>query len=165
MGFSGGASGSGGSSFVPIGAIMIYGGAVASPPSGWVACLGQAISRTTFSALFGIIGTEYGVGDGSTTFNVPDFRTSESFPRGAVNDAARGTTGGRSVFNQSIAEMPAHTHQQQKNSSGSNAHGTPAEAGTATPAAGIEPLTQSTGSGIEMDNKPPFLDCNFIIKV
>jgi len=92
MGFSGGGSGSGGSSFIPIGGILIYGGAGA--PTGFVLCDGAAISRTTFSALFAVIGTQYGVGDGSTTFNVPDFRTNESFPRGALNDGARGTEGG-----------------------------------------------------------------------
>jgi len=46
----------------------------ASIPSGFLLCDGQAVSRTTFSALFAVIGTTYGSGDGSTTFNVPDLR-------------------------------------------------------------------------------------------
>ena len=43
-------------------------------PSGWLLCYGQAISRATYAALFGAIGTTFGVGDGSTTFNLPDLR-------------------------------------------------------------------------------------------
>jgi len=50
-------------------------------PTGWLLCDGSAISRTTYSALFAAIGTTYGIGDGSTTFNIPDF--GGIFPRGA----------------------------------------------------------------------------------
>lgn len=56
----------------PIGAILAFGGATA--PAGWLLCQGQAISRTTYAALFAVIGTAYGAGDGSTTFNLPDPR-------------------------------------------------------------------------------------------
>lgn len=45
-----------------------------TPPTGWLLCYGQAVSRTTYSALFAVIGTTFGNGDGSTTFNMPDFR-------------------------------------------------------------------------------------------
>jgi hypothetical protein len=55
--------------FVPIGAILLWPIAVA--PSGWKRCNGSDINRTTFSALFGVIGTTYGVGDGSTTYTLP----------------------------------------------------------------------------------------------
>jgi len=57
---------------IPAGFIGMWGAATA--PSGWYLCQGGAISRTTYSALFAAIGTTYGTGDGSTTFNVPDFR-------------------------------------------------------------------------------------------
>lgn len=63
----------------PIGTILPYGGA--SAPSGWFLCQGQAVSRTTYSELFAVIGTAFGEGDGSTTFNLPDMR--ESVPKGA----------------------------------------------------------------------------------
>lgn len=56
----------------PIGAISAFGGATA--PQGWLLCHGQAISRTDYAELFAVIGTAYGSGDGSTTFNVPDGR-------------------------------------------------------------------------------------------
>jgi len=62
----------------PIGSIIPYGGATA--PSGWLLCQGQAVSRTTYADLFAAIGTAFGTGDGSTTFNVPDLR--ESAPVG-----------------------------------------------------------------------------------
>ena len=58
---------------IPSGIMMAY-GAITTAPSGWAFCDGAALSRTTESALFAIIGTTYGVGDGSTTFNVPDKR-------------------------------------------------------------------------------------------
>ncbi len=57
---------------VPVGGMMPYAGATA--PSGWHLCYGQAVSRTTYSALFSVIGIAYGAGDGSTTFNLPDKR-------------------------------------------------------------------------------------------
>lgn len=69
----------GSSSIVPSGTIIMYGGAAA--PSGWLLCDGSAVSRDTYANLFTAISTTFGVGDGSTTFNVPDFRG--IFPRGA----------------------------------------------------------------------------------
>jgi len=56
---------------MPIGAIIDF---PAAPPAGWAACYGQALSRTTYAALFAVIGTSFGPGDGSTTFNLPDAR-------------------------------------------------------------------------------------------
>lgn len=56
----------------PIGAVIDFAGATA--PAGWSLCYGQAVSRTTYSALFAAISTTYGAGDGSTTFNLPDLR-------------------------------------------------------------------------------------------
>lgn len=56
----------------PIGSIIPYGGATA--PTGWLFCYGQAVSRTTYALLFAIIGTAFGVGNGTTTFNLPDLR-------------------------------------------------------------------------------------------
>ena len=56
----------------PIGTILAFAGS--SAPAGHILCDGIAVSRTTYSALFGVIGTTYGAGDGSTTFNPPDLR-------------------------------------------------------------------------------------------
>lgn len=57
---------------VPAGIMMPFAGTAA--PSGWLLCYGQAVSRTTYATLFAAISTQFGIGDGSTTFNVPDMR-------------------------------------------------------------------------------------------
>lgn len=57
---------------IPAGVVNLYTGITA--PTNWMFCQGQAISRTTYAALYAVIGTRYGVGDGSTTFNLPDLR-------------------------------------------------------------------------------------------
>jgi microcystin-dependent protein len=62
----------GGFNLLPVGSYFPYAGTTA--PSGYLLCYGQAIDRDDYAALFGVIGTIYGVGDGSTTFNVPDLR-------------------------------------------------------------------------------------------
>lgn len=67
----------------PIGAIIAYGGSTA--PGGWLLCEGQAVSRTTYSELFAAIGTSYGSGNGSTTFNVPDLRGRVTMGVGTLN--------------------------------------------------------------------------------
>lgn len=70
----------------PVGVINPYGGATA--PDGWLLCHGQAISRTTYADLFAVIGTRFGSGDGSTTFNLPDMR--EVTPVGAGTSTRSG---------------------------------------------------------------------------
>lgn len=97
---------------VLVGDISMYGGAEADLPAGHLLLDGQAVSRTTYAELFDRLGTEFGVGDGSTTFNVPDFQTSNRFPRGIANDAARGETGGLSVVTLTTAQLAVHTHIQ-----------------------------------------------------
>lgn len=57
---------------LPLGSIQPY--ALDTAPTGWLLCHGQAVSRTTYADLFAAVGTRFGEGDGSTTFNVPDFR-------------------------------------------------------------------------------------------
>ena len=73
----------------PAGAIMAFAGTTA--PSGWLKCEGQAISRTTYATLYAAIGTAWGVGDGSTTFNVPDLRG--MFVRGTGTNATGSSSG------------------------------------------------------------------------
>lgn len=93
------------SNLVPAGAITQFAGI--SAPAGWLLCNGQAISRTTYADLFAVIGTTYGPGNGSTTFNLPDLR--DKFPIGK-NAGALGSTGGSSTKTLTIANLPSHTH-------------------------------------------------------
>ena len=73
---------------MPIGALIDFAGATA--PAGWALCFGQAISRTTFATLFALIGTTYGAGDGSTTFNLPDARGRVSAGKDDMGGVAAG---------------------------------------------------------------------------
>ena len=77
----------------PIGSIIPFGGTVA--PSGFFLCQGEALSRTEYADLFKAIGTSFGAGDGSTTFNIPDFRG--EFLRGAGANSHSGQGNGSSV--------------------------------------------------------------------
>jgi microcystin-dependent protein len=86
------------------GAIFAYGGGTA--PAGSFVCNGQAVSRTTYAALFAIIGTAHGAGDGSTTFNVPDLRG--EFLRGL--DLGRGVDAGRVLGSTQAGQNLSHVH-------------------------------------------------------
>lgn len=89
----------GDTSATPVGSVLMYGGSAA--PSGWLLCDGSAISRTTYAALFTAIGTAYGAGDGSSTFNLPSM--SAKFARGG--DPSPG--GGADTHSHTSA---AHSH-------------------------------------------------------
>lgn len=91
------------SNLVPAGAITQFAGA--SAPTGWLLCNGQSVSKSSYSALFNVIGYTYG-GSGDT-FNLPDLR--DKFPIGK-NAGTLGSTGGSSTKTLTIANLPAHTH-------------------------------------------------------
>jgi microcystin-dependent protein len=89
---------------VPTGTINAFGG---TAPSGWLLCDGTAVSRTTYAALFSVTGEAFGVGDGSTTFNLPDLR--DRFPAGkGTTLTTLGATGGSTTISE--AQLPAHDH-------------------------------------------------------
>ena len=81
-------------------------------PSGYLRCEGQAVSRTTYSRLFDAIGTTYGAGDGSTTFNLPDLR----------DDFIRGAHSGRAVGTRESYAVQSHSHTGNTNSAGTHTH-------------------------------------------
>ena len=87
-------------------------------PDGWLTCDGSAVSRATYSALFSAIGTTFGVGDGSTTFNLPDLRG--EFVRGW--DGTRGIDSGRVFGSAQSSQNLAHTHTGTTNSGGTHSH-------------------------------------------
>jgi len=88
-----------------------------SAPSGWLPCNGAAVSRTTYAALFARIGTTYGAGNGSTTFNLPDLRG--EFLRGL--DDGRGLDMGRTLSataQDGVADTALHAHNIDRTSAG-----------------------------------------------
>lgn len=89
---------------LPAGAVQSF--AMSAAPSGWLDCDGSAVSRTTYSNLFSAIGTTFGTGDGSTTFNVPDLRG--EFIRGW--DDGRGVDSGRTFGTAQADELKSHNH-------------------------------------------------------
>ena len=89
---------------VPSGSVFCM--AVATVPSGYKECNGEAVSRSTFSVLFAVIGTQYGAGDGSSTFNLPDLRG--EFVRGFDN--GKGTDNGRSIGSSQSDQNKQHNH-------------------------------------------------------
>lgn len=94
----------------PIGAIQAFGGS--STPAGWLLCQGQAISRTAYAALFAVIGTAFGAGDGSTTFNVPDLREATTKGAGETGQTvgAHVKSGGLAVGEFIDDRVEKHTH-------------------------------------------------------
>lgn len=92
------------SNTAPSGAVSMF--AANAAPSGWLECNGAAVSRTTYAALFTAIGTTWGVGNGSTTFNLPDLRG--EFARGWDN--GRGIDTGRVFASAQSSANLAHTH-------------------------------------------------------
>lgn len=107
----------------PPGTVSDFAGA--SAPSGWLFCFGQAVDRTTYAALFAAIGTTFGSGNGTTTFNLPDLRgrvvagkddmggasanrlTNQS---GGLNGDNLGATGGAETHALSVGQLPSHNH-------------------------------------------------------
>jgi len=136
---------------VPTGAVQQF--AQNSAPTGWLKCNGAAVSRTTYSALFAVIGTTYGVGNGSTTFNVPEVRG--EFVRGW--DDGRGVDSGRAIGSTQADELEAHTHtfpvSDGDANNGSYADGTP----TATSSGTV--TTSSTGGSETRPRNIAFLFC------
>ena len=96
---------------IPAGTMVIFGGT--SAPSGWLLCDGSAYSRTTYAALFAAIDTRWGVGDGSTTFNIPDLRGRAPIGAGQGNGLTNRTLGsnlGEESHALTLAENGTHTH-------------------------------------------------------
>lgn len=97
---------------VPAGVVLDFAGATS--PSGYLLCQGQAVSRVTYSTLFGVIGTTWGAGDGSTSFNLPDFRRRVAVGSGGTATSALGSNlanvGGAEAHTLTVSEIPAHSH-------------------------------------------------------
>lgn len=94
----------------PVGKVIMFAGS--GEPSGYLNCDGRAVSRTLYATLFGVIGTTFGTGDGSTTFNIPNLE----------NDFVRGASSTRNVGTRESDELRSHTHTGNTNTSGNHRH-------------------------------------------
>ena len=150
-------------SSTPSGAITMYAGG--SVPSGWLFCNGAAVSRSTYSALFSAISTAYGAGDGSSTFNLPDF--GGKGPMGYKSDNSKfdalAETGGEETHTLTTSEMPSHTHGYagaQNTVTVDNQNlltNVSKDLGNKT--------SSSTGGGSAHNVLDPYLTVNFIVKI
>lgn len=160
---------------MPIGVIMPYAGA--SAPTGYLFCDGDAVSRATYSDLFGIIGVTYGAGDGSTTFALPDLRgrviagqddmggSSANNLTDAQADQLGGTLGNE-THTLTATELPAHTHggltDIDPNGGDGGSSSDPGVDYVTSNGAGT--VSGSTGGGGAHNNVQPTFILNYIIK-
>lgn len=151
------------------GEIIAYGGT--SSPSGWMLCNGSAVSRTSYPDLFAAIGTNYGVGDGSTTFNLPNLQGKVAVGVGA--GYTLGDTGGAATVTLAYSQIPSHTHPVNGAplSTGIAITQTAAADGAvanryhmANGAAAISAQPQTGTIGQSHENMPPYQVFRYIIK-
>jgi microcystin-dependent protein len=159
----------------PSGALIMW--PTGSAPIGWLLCNGAPVSRTTYAALFAVIGTTFGAGDTTTTFNLPDYR--DRMPIGANTIAASvGATGGSkdaivvSHTHTATVTDPGHIHSVEvdlafvngASINGVRTTGTTSSAYINAAFTGISVSNSTEGSSGTNANMPPYLGINFIIK-
>lgn len=167
---TGGGSGGVGGDTLPIGSVVEW--YSATIPTNWFACNGQAVSRTDYAELFSVLGTTYGEGDGSTTFNLPDMssRVGVGLDINDTNFDTLGKTGGEITHTLTIDEIPGHTHVEyaiedqgaialeEETTVSYKIDAT----GTSTTSQGAN--TGSTGGNGSHNNLQPYIVVNYIIK-
>lgn len=161
---------------VPTGAVFSYISDTA--PSGYLICNGSAISRANYSTLFSIIGTTYGVGNGTTTFNIPDLRGRVTVGKSSDTEFDNlAETGGEKSHTLSTGEMPTHNHTSRQtyalnNGTSLGVNGDAIQGGLNGAYGGVPTTynampqinTGNAGSGGAHNNIQPYQVINFIIK-
>lgn len=159
----------------PTGSLIMW--TTGTAPTGWLLCAGAAVSRSTYAALFAVIGTTFGVGDGSTTFNVPNY--TNRMPYGTTLAATGGSADAVVVSHTHTATSTdaGHSHNSANNNfmvnySGGGQNGRNDvrsfgfDTATATASATANITTTNSTEGVSGTNAnlPPYLGINFIIK-
>jgi len=153
----------------PTGVINMWG--TASAPTGWLLCDGSAVSRSTYSALFAIISTTFGTGDGTTTFNLPNY--TNRMPYGTTIGATGGSADAVVVSHTHAATVtdPGHSHlgsvynyYSATTGGGGYVSGVNQSTSTTTSTTSITVANASAGVSGTNANLPPYLGINFIIK-
>lgn len=150
---------------LPVGSVVSFAGPTI--PQDWLECKGQAVSRTDYAELFSAIGTIWGTGDGSTTFNLPDLqgRVTVGKNEDDTDFDEVGKTGGEKEHTLTISEMPSHNHDFNKTNvatmAGSGANEmSQTEGGRTYELMGIK----NTGGSQPHNNLQPYAIMNYIIK-
>lgn len=153
---------------VPAGSIILT--AASAVPTGYAMCDGSTFSRTGNPNLFAAIGTTYGIGDGSTTANLPNLKGRVAVGQDATQTefAARGNIGGEKTHLLVVAEMPSHTHLMTQYAQGASTSFGRISAST-TGGAGVLSQTgagglNSAGGDTPHNNLQPYITLNYIIK-
>ncbi len=157
-----------------------------SVPTGYLECNGQAVSRSTYSALFAIVSTTYGTGDGSSTFNVPNL--ADNVPVGKSNNKALASTGGANTVTStgnisgstanatlSTPQLASHSHGKGKSTPGlktrnsnpggfNKAAANPTNTGNAGSGGGHSHNMSANFSGDATSILQPYLTILYIIK-
>jgi hypothetical protein len=146
---------------MPAGVILPYGGGTV--PTGWLEANGQAVSRTTYADLFTALGTTWGAGNGTTTFNVPDFRGRAPVGDGTgagLTARVLGTNFGEENHTQTEDELVPHSHTiLARTSTGAGGAGGSAWVGDDPTGS-----TDATGGGDPFNVCQPSVVCKFIVK-
>lgn len=149
---------------LPVGTIIPYAGSTI--PSNYMLCEGQALSRIEYDLLFNAIGTTYGVGDGTTTFNLPNLkgRVITGLDHTDASFDTLGEKGGEKTHTLTVEEMPSHNHIF--NTRMSSVSNLPEGSQGAYMLAGEnDDIIANTGGDQPHNNLQPYIVLNYIIKV
>lgn len=153
------------------GTVVMWAGAYNQLPPGFLDCFGDEVSRKSFADLFARIGTRFGAGNGTTTFNLPNLKGKAVFGYDAAQTEfnAVGKTGGEKTHILTVNEIPAHRH----NLNGRYGTDTPSSSGTAfglpltsagTTSRNYVDALSNAGGGAGHNTLPPFAVMKYIIK-